>query len=78
MDSGFRDINRPVCVDRYNSFMGGVETADQRIETCLFPHLSKKWYNRIVNAILSISMVNAHINYCSMTAGPHKPLEAFV
>uniref|UniRef100_A0A8D0A9A2 PiggyBac transposable element-derived protein domain-containing protein n=1 Tax=Sander lucioperca TaxID=283035 RepID=A0A8D0A9A2_SANLU len=77
-DSGFRDINRPVCVDRYNSFMGGVDTADQRMKTYLFPHRSKKWYNRIVNAILSITMVNAHIIYCSMTAGPHKPLKAFV
>uniref|UniRef100_A0A8P4JXH0 PiggyBac transposable element-derived protein domain-containing protein n=1 Tax=Dicentrarchus labrax TaxID=13489 RepID=A0A8P4JXH0_DICLA len=48
-----------------------------RMKTYLFPHRSKKWYNRIVNAILSISMVNAHIIYSSMTAGPHKPLRAF-
>ena len=67
-----------MCVDRYNSFMGGVDTADQRMKTYLFPQWSKKWYNRIVNAILSISMVNAHIIYCSMTAGLHKRLKAFV
>uniref|UniRef100_A0A8C1XPE6 PiggyBac transposable element-derived protein domain-containing protein n=1 Tax=Cyprinus carpio TaxID=7962 RepID=A0A8C1XPE6_CYPCA len=77
-DSGYREINRPVCVDDYNSFMGGVDTADQRMKTYLFPHRSRKWYNRIFNAILSVSMVNAHIIYCSCTAAPHKTLKVFV
>nr|XP_055037155.1 piggyBac transposable element-derived protein 4-like [Misgurnus anguillicaudatus] len=77
-DSGYREINRPVCVDDYNSFMGGVDTADQRMKTYLFPHRSRKWYNRIFNAILSVSMVNAHIIYCRCTAAPHKPLKVFV
>ncbi|KAL2096269.1 hypothetical protein ACEWY4_008417 [Coilia grayii] len=76
--SGFREINRPVCVDVYNSFMGGVDTADQRMKTYLFPHRSRKWYSRIFNAILSISMVNAHIIYCHCTAAPHKTLKVFV
>ena len=67
-----------MCVDDYNSFMGGVDTADQRMKTYLFPHRSRKWYKRIVNAILSISMVNAHIIYCSCTPAPHKSLKVFV
>ncbi len=34
-DTGFREINRPVCVDGYNTFM--VDTSDQRMKTYLFP-----------------------------------------
>lgn len=74
-DRGYRDINRPVCVDRCNAFLGGVDAADQRMKTYLFPHHSRKWYNRIFNAILGISMVNAHIIYCQCTAAPHKTLK---
>ncbi|KAM4583571.1 piggyBac transposable element-derived protein 4-like [Odontesthes bonariensis] len=77
-DTGFRDINRPVCVDRYNSYMGGVDTADQRMKTYIFPHRSRKWYNRIFNNIISISVVNAHIMYTKCAPGPHKPLKDFI
>ncbi|KAL2102438.1 hypothetical protein ACEWY4_001606 [Coilia grayii] len=77
-NSGYREINRPLCVDQYNTFMGGVDTADQRMKTYLFPHRSRKWYNRIFNAILSISMVNAHILYRECTAAPHKAMKVFV
>ncbi|XP_063041039.1 piggyBac transposable element-derived protein 4-like [Engraulis encrasicolus] len=76
--TGYRDISRPVCVDQYNSFMGGVDTADQRMKTYLFPHRSRKWYNRIFNAIMSICMVNAHILYSQCTATPQKTMKAFV
>ncbi|KAM4544857.1 piggyBac transposable element-derived protein 4-like [Odontesthes bonariensis] len=76
--TGFRDIFRLVCVDEYNSYMGGVDTADQRMKTYLFPHRSTKWYMRIFNALLSISMVNAHIVYTRTTAAPHKPLKVFI
>lgn len=76
--TGFLEVNKPVCAEKYNSYMGGVDTADQRIKTYLFPHRSRKWYNRIFNAILSISVVNSHIIYCRCTPGPHKPLKAFI
>ncbi|XDV29320.1 hypothetical protein PO909_032457 [Leuciscus waleckii] len=39
---------------------------------------SRKWYYRIFNAILSVSMVNSHVIYCRCTAAPHKPLKVFV
>ncbi|RXN02759.1 piggyBac transposable element-derived 4-like protein [Labeo rohita] len=63
---------------RYNTFMGGVDTADQRMKTYLFPHRSRKWYNCIFNAILSICVVNSHIIYSKCAPGPHKPLKAFI
>lgn len=77
-ESGFRAINRPVCVDEYNKFMGGVDRADQRMKTYLFPHRSRKWYHRIVNAIVSIAVVNSHIIYRKCSRGPHKPLKVYI
>ena len=77
-ESGFRTINRPVCVDQYNNFMGGVDRSDQRMKTYLFPHRSRKWYHRIYNAILSLSVVNSHVIYTKCTPGPHKSLKAFI
>lgn len=77
-EHGYRDINRPHCVNEYNMYMGGVDTADQRMKTYLFPHRARKWYSRIYNAILSMCVVNAHIIYCRSTAGPRKPLKGFV
>ncbi|KAM9409505.1 piggyBac transposable element-derived protein 4-like [Pholidichthys leucotaenia] len=74
----FRDINKPVCVDSYNTYMGGVDRADQRMKTYLFPHRAKKWYSHIFNALMSICVVNSHILYTKCTAGPHKPLKLFI
>ncbi len=48
------------------------------MKTYLFPHHSRKWYNRIFNAILSISAVNSDIIYSKYAPGPPKPLKAFV
>ena len=58
--------------------MGGVDTADQWMKTYLFPHRSRKWYNRIFNAILSISVEISHIIYRKVTDGPTKPLKDFI
>ncbi|KAI2645906.1 PiggyBac transposable element-derived protein 4 [Labeo rohita] len=63
---------------RYSTFMGEVDTADQRMKTYLFPHCSRRWYNRIFNAILSICVMNSHIIYPKCAPGPHKPLKAFI
>uniref|UniRef100_A0A3P8TSD3 PiggyBac transposable element-derived protein domain-containing protein n=1 Tax=Amphiprion percula TaxID=161767 RepID=A0A3P8TSD3_AMPPE len=76
--TGFREIEKPVCVDSYNTFMGGVDTADQRMKTYLFPHRSRKWYSRIFNAVVSISVVNAHIIYTRCNPGQQKTLKVFI
>lgn len=76
--SGYHIIYRPVCLDMYNRFMGGVDRSDHRAKTYILPHRSKKWYNRVFNAILSISVVNAHVLYTQCTPRPHKSLKAFI
>ena len=63
---GFRQVKKPYCIDQYNSHMRGVDIIDQRMKTYLFPHRSRKWYMRIFNALISISVVNAHIIHTSV------------
>uniref|UniRef100_A0A3Q1EFJ1 PiggyBac transposable element-derived protein domain-containing protein n=1 Tax=Acanthochromis polyacanthus TaxID=80966 RepID=A0A3Q1EFJ1_9TELE len=69
---------RILCVDSYSTFMGGVDTADQRMKTYLFPHRSRKWYSCIFNAVISISVVNAHIINTRCNPGQQKPLKVFI
>ncbi|KAM9386212.1 small integral membrane protein 13 isoform 1-T1 [Pholidichthys leucotaenia] len=76
--TGFHNINKPVCVDNYNTYMGGVDRAGQRMKTYLFLNRAKKWYSGIFNALMSICIVNSHILYTRCTAGPHKPLKLFI
>ncbi|KAM9328375.1 piggyBac transposable element-derived protein 4-like [Pholidichthys leucotaenia] len=76
--TAFCDVNKPVCVDSYNSYMGGVYRADQKMKTYLFPHRARKWYSGIFNALMSICVVNFHIIYIRSTAAPHKPLKVFI
>ena len=72
--TGFRDVSKPCCVVSYNSHMGGVDTSDQRIKTYLFPHRSRKWYPRIVNALLSMAVVNSHVVYTHVIGDRARPL----
>lgn len=77
-DSGVRAVYRPGCIDDYNRHMGGVDRSDQRMKYYLFPHRSRKWYHRIINAIFSIAVVNSHIIYTKGTHGKHKSLKAYI
>jgi hypothetical protein len=70
-EDGFREVQKPMCVDKYNSHMGGVDTSDQRMKTYLFPHRSRKWYMRIINAIISICIVNSYILYMKVKPEQH-------
>ncbi|KAM9323010.1 uncharacterized protein KZ484_021087 [Pholidichthys leucotaenia] len=76
--TGFRHCNKPACVDSYKRYMGGVDRADQRMKTYLFPHRARKWYSCIFNALMSVCVVNSHIIYTRSTPGPHKPLKVFI
>ncbi|XP_064609115.1 piggyBac transposable element-derived protein 4-like [Liolophura sinensis] len=63
---GFRVVKKPYCVVQYNSYMGGVDLAGQRMKTYNFPHRSRKWYMRIINALISICLVNAQVIHRSV------------
>ena len=58
------EIDCPAVVKQYNKFMGGVDLMDQKKVTYQFDHRSKyKYYLRIVNDLLDISINNAEIVY---------------
>ena len=76
-ETGFRTVLKPFCVEQYNKYMGGVDTLDQRAKTYFFPHRSRKWYRRIFDMLISMSMVNAHILFKSATK-KKMPLSNFI
>ena len=58
------EIDCPAVVKEYNKFMGGVDRMDQNKVTYQLDHRSKyKYYLRIVNDLLDISINNAEIVY---------------
>ena len=63
----FRAIKKPFCVNRYNNFIGEVDTLDQKFKSYLFPHRSRKWYTRIFDMLILVVAVNSHILYLSAT-----------
>ena len=62
-------IQKPAIIHNYNTYMGGVDKADQLVTYYGFPHFSKKWWKRIFFHILDTTLVNAYIMYVESTPG---------
>lgn len=60
---GKRISTKPVLVQDYNRFMGGVDRSDQMASYHPFPHRSSKWYMRVFNHIVEICLINARVCY---------------
>ena len=43
---GIEDVQKPVMVEQYNTYMGGVDKADQLISYYGFSHRTVKWWRR--------------------------------
>jgi len=56
-------INQPCCVEKYNTFMGGVDRLDQNISAYRIGIRSKKWYWPLIRYVLNVSMNNAWLIY---------------
>jgi hypothetical protein len=59
-----RDLYKPRGTQEYNSFMGGVDLKDQKLQ----PHESErkrstKWYTETFKRLLNISVYNAFVLY---------------
>jgi hypothetical protein len=61
--SGRRNVCKPVMVNDYNRYMGGVDRSDQMSSYHPFPHRTVKWYIRLFSHIVEICMINARILY---------------
>ena len=60
--TGVEKISKPLVIDKYNTYMGGVDKSDQLVIYYAFSHSSKKWWKRIF-----FHMVNAYILYTNST-----------
>lgn len=61
--NGYRTIEKPVAVERYNKSMGGVDRFDQMLGTYQYPHKSLKWYHTIFHRVRETALVNAYVIY---------------
>ena len=60
------EIRKPVVVDQYNQFMGGVDRSDQLLSYYGFSHRTVKWWRRAAFHLLDMVVVNSYILYSSL------------
>ena len=62
---------KPLVVDRYNKFMGGVDVADQFGCYYSFDRRTVKWWRKLLFWLMEVSIVNAYILYRGDHQGSH-------
>ena len=62
-EQGTQTIQKPTVIEKYNTYMGGVDKADQLVTYYGYPHFSKKWWKRVFFHLLDTTIVNAYILY---------------
>ena len=60
--NGVEEVQKPVVVERYNEFMGGVDTGDQLLSYG-FSHRTLKWWRRAFFHLIEVAIVNVYIMY---------------
>ena len=60
---GVEEIIKPLAVERYNTFMGGVDKLDQFLSYYGFTRRTLKWWRKAFFALLDIAIVNGYILY---------------
>ena len=70
-EGGVERVRKPTMIVEYNTYMGGVDIADQLVIYYGFSHCSRKWWKRVFFHLLEVCMVNAYIMYSSKN---HKKL----
>ena len=63
VQGGVEEVCKPLVVERYNEFMGGVDTGDQLLSYYGFSHRTLKWWRRAFFYLLKVAIVNAYIMY---------------
>ena len=61
--TGKRTVYKPMMVQDYNKYMGGVDRTDQMSSYHPFPHKCPKWYMRVFHHIIELALINARICY---------------
>ena len=67
-EGGREEVRKPVMVEQYNKYMGGVDKSDQLLSYYGFSHRTVKWWRRAFFHLLDLAVTNAYIMY---TEAPH-------
>ena len=60
-EGGQEEIRKPVVIEEYNRFMGGVDRSDQLLSYYGFAHRTVKWWRRALFHLLDMAVVNAYV-----------------
>ena len=60
---GTEEVQKPAIVEKYNTYMGGVDKADQLLSYYGFSHRTVKWWRRAFFHLFDQAIVNAYILY---------------
>ena len=63
VQGGVEEVRKPVVVERYSEFMGGVDTGDQLLLYYGFSHRTLKWWRRAFFHLIEVATMNAYIMY---------------
>ncbi|XP_056388350.1 piggyBac transposable element-derived protein 4-like [Hyla sarda] len=63
---------KPVCIQDYNKFMGGVDLSDQVLQPYTALRKTRAWYKKLALHLLQIAMYNAFVLYkCAGNTGTY-------
>ena len=68
VEGGREDVRKPVMIEQYNKYMGGVDKSDQLLSYYGLSHRTVKWWRRAFFHLLDLAIVNAYIMY---SEAPH-------
>ena len=68
VQGGREEVRKPLMIEEYNRFMGGVDKSDQLLSYYGFAHRTVKWWRQAFFHLVDLAVVNAYIMY---TEAPH-------
>ena len=71
-DNREEPIRKPLVIEKYNQFMGGVDKCDQLNQYYSFVRRSVKWYKKVFFWLLEICVVNSYLLY-KLSRNPPMP-----
>ena len=72
-----RNVDKPVVIECYTKFMGGVDRADQGMLYYLNIHKTLKWWKKVFVYLLEVSYVNSWIIWKALHPGNRQRPEKF-
>ena len=60
---GREEIRKPVMIDEYNKYMGGVDKSDQLLSYYGLKHRTVKWWKRAAFHLIDLAIINAYLLY---------------